>query len=477
MVFSSLEFLLAFLPITLILYFIVPLRWRNAVLLAVSLVFYGWGEPVYVFLMCATIAIDYAAGFVVDRYKKRGDMRSAKAAMIVSIALNLAVLAFFKYWDFIAEALRVVPFLSGLPTLGLGLPIGISFYTFQSLSYVIDVYRGDGAVQKNLAAFGAYVTLFPQLIAGPIVRYRDVDDQLRSREHSTALFASGIRTFTAGLAKKVLIANQAGALWSAYAAVPTDSRTVLGAWFGIICYTMQIYFDFSGYSDMAIGLGKMFGFRFLENFNYPYIARSVTDFWRRWHISLSSWFREYVYIPLGGSRNDRRWKTYRNLLVVWFLTGLWHGANWNFILWGLYYFVILAAEKAFMLKALERAPRFVGHIYSLVIILFGWLIFVFDGSGAGLSFSDGVAYLGNMFGAGVTGFADATSVYDALRNLPFLAVAALACTPLPKRAFYALWEKRGRFRPVSAVLCILLFLVCIAYLVASKFNPFLYYRF
>ncbi len=466
MVFSSLEFLLAFLPVTLILYFFVPLKLRNIVLLIVSLIFYGWGEPIYVFLMMFTIAVDYVCGYFVDKW--RGQRRS-RNMLIFSVIINLAILGFFKYYDFFVTNLSLIPGIS-IPPLNLGLPIGISFYTFQSLSYVIDVYRMDARVQKNIASFGAYVTLYPQLIAGPIVRYQDVDDQLREREHSVALFASGIRTFTAGMCKKILFANTAGALWTHFSSIPTDQRTVLGAWIGIICYTFQIYFDFSGYSDMAIGLGKMLGFRFLENFNYPYISKSITEFWRRWHISLSTWFREYVYIPLGGNRVGKL-KLYRNLFVVWFLTGFWHGASWNYILWGIYYFILLVIEKTFLLKVLEKLPSFVQHIYSLFFILFGWLLFVSEDLGAGF------VYLGNMFGVGTYAIADSGVIFDIVRNLLFFAILVIAATPLPKKIFYKLYDKSNGIRVLTSAVTVILLVVTIAYLVDSSFNPFLYFRF
>ena len=398
MVFSSLEFLLMFLTITLLVYFIVPLKIRNIVLLIVSLIFYGWGEPVYVFLMIFTIAVDYIFGLLVERNLKKDDRKRAKTCLVLSIVINLSILGFFKYYDFFVSNLRLIPGLSGLPLLGLSLPIGISFYTFQALSYVIDVYRGDTSAQHNAAAFGAYVTLYPQLIAGPIVRYKDVDDQLTEREHSVPLFADGVRTFAAGMGKKVLLANMAGQLWEYFKATPTGERTVVGAWLGMLCYTFQIYFDFSGYSDMAIGLGKMIGFRFLENFNYPYISKSITEFWRRWHISLGTWFREYVYIPLGGNRCSRA-KNLRNIFIVWFLTGFWHGASWNYILWGLYYFVLLMIEKTFLLEKLKKAPAVVSHIYTMFFVVIGWLLFVFE------DLSTGVVWLGNMFGVGVSGVA------------------------------------------------------------------------
>ena len=470
MVFSSLEFLLMFLTITLLVYFIVPLKIRNIVLLIVSLIFYGWGEPVYVFLMIFTIAVDYIFGLLVERNLKKDDRKRAETCLVLSIVINLSILGFFKYYDFFVSNLRLIPGLSGLPLLGLSLPIGISFYTFQALSYVIDVYRGDTGAQHNAAAFGAYVTLYPQLIAGPIVRYKDVDDQLTEREHSVPLFADGVRTFAAGMGKKVLLANMAGQLWEYFKATPTDERTVVGAWLGMLCYTFQIYFDFSGYSDMAIGLGKMIGFRFLENFNYPYISKSITEFWRRWHISLGTWFREYVYIPLGGNRCSRA-KNLRNIFIVWFLTGFWHGASWNYILWGLYYFVLLMIEKTFLLEKLKKAPAVVSHIYTMFFVVIGWLLFVFE------DLSTGVVWLGNMFGVGVSGVASGSDVYNLLRNLIFFAILVVACTPLPKKLWKKFTDSSAAVKTISAVGCTLMLLLCMAYLVDSTFNPFLYFRF
>ena len=467
MLFSSLEFLFLYLPIVLAIYFTVPLRWRNAVLLAVSLVFYGWGEPLYVFLMIFTVAVDYFFGILVGKW--RSDKRG-KAALITAIVINLGILAFFKYCDFFIVNLARIPFLSGLEPVGIEMPIGISFYTFQSLSYVIDVYRGDTVYQKDPVSFGAYVTLFPQLIAGPIVRYRDVDDQLTERHHSLSLAASGVRTFICGLCKKVLLANTAGALWAAASAVPDAERTVVGAWMGIFWYSVQIYFDFSGYSDMAIGLGKILGFRFLENFNYPYISKSITEFWRRWHISLSSWFREYVYIPLGGNRKGTA-RTYLNLFIVWFLTGFWHGSDWNFILWGLYYFLILTLEKAFFGKLLKKLPSFVGHIYTVILVMIGWLLFVSEGGAAGLP------YLASMFSSGA-GFISRYDVYELARNAVFAILAVIGATPLPKRLYMSVFERNSRaVSVVTAFASLGLFILCVAFLASSSFNPFLYWNF
>lgn len=466
MVFSSLEFIFVFLASVLAVYYLVPPKARNIVLLLFSLVFYGWGEPVYVFLMIATITVDYICGYIIGRDLDSKPKR-AKVTLIVSIVINLALLGVFKYYDFFAGTLNSLLGRGVFPTLGLTLPIGISFYTFQALSYVIDVYRRDARVQKNIAAFGTYVTLFPQLIAGPIVRYADVDDQLRERTHSLTLFASGCRTFICGLAKKILLANAAGAMWNSLSAAAEPDA--LGAWLAIVFYTFQIYFDFSGYSDMAIGLGKMFGFSFRENFYYPYVSESITEFWRRWHISLSTWFREYVYIPLGGNRRGVG-RTYFNMFCVWLLTGLWHGASWNFVLWGLYYFALLVIEKTFLLRLLERAPKFLRHIYSMAAVIFGWLLFVIeDVSSIG-------AYLSRMFG-GTGVFATQITVYELVRNLVFLAILILASTPAPKKLWYKLYSKGTPWRIVQSVVCAIAFVLCIAYLVDSSYNPFLYFRF
>ena len=466
MVFSSLEFIFVFLASVLAVYYLVPPKARNIVLLLFSLVFYGWGEPVYVFLMIATITVDYICGYIIGRDLDSKPKR-AKVTLIVSIVINLALLGVFKYYDFFAGTLNSLLGRGVFPTLGLTLPIGISFYTFQALSYVIDVYRRDARVQKNIAAFGTYVTLFPQLIAGPIVRYADVDDQLRERTHSLTLFASGCRTFICGLAKKILLANAAGAMWNSLSAAAEPDA--LGAWLAIVFYTFQIYFDFSGYSDMAIGLGKMFGFSFRENFYYPYVSESITEFWRRWHISLSTWFREYVYIPLGGNRKGVG-RTYFNLFCVWLLTGLWHGASWNFVLWGLYYFALLVIEKTFLLRLLERAPKFLRHIYSMAAVIFGGLLFVIeDVSSIG-------AYLSRMFG-GTGVFATQITVYELVRNLVFLAILILASTPAPKKLWYKLYSKGTPWRIVQSVVCAIAFVLCIAYLVDSSYNPFLYFRF
>ena len=473
MIFASLEFIFLFFPLSILAYFLVPksqLKWRNLVLLLVSLMFYGWGEPIYVFLMIFSISFDYIYGYFVAKYKLLGNDKIARRFVAASMITNISVLGFFKYADFIIENLRFIPALSGLEPLGLALPIGISFYTFQTMSYTIDIYRGDAQVQKNIVSFGAFVAMFPQLVAGPIVRYQHIDEQLRERDESIAMFASGTRTFLAGLGKKIFLANVAGEMWEFFRDVPIDERTVVGAWIGLICFAFQIYFDFSGYSDMAIGTAKMFGFRFLENFNYPYISRSITEFWRRWHISLSMWFRDYLYFPLGGSRCSR-FKNLRNLLIVWLVTGLWHGASWNYVLWGLYYFILLLIERAFLLKVLEKLPRALRHVYTLFFVLFGWLLFVFE------DLSAGVVHLGNMFGAGTSAFISQANIYDITRSLLFLAICVLASTPLPKALFYRFY---GRYQSVKLAAfaggaAVLIFAV--AYLVSDAFNPFLYFRF
>ncbi len=468
MVFSSLEFLFLYFAAVLILYFATPVKYRNWTLFLVSLLFYGWGEPRYVLLMLLTIAADYGFGLLVGRYRERR-VRLTKWILAAAVAANLLILGYFKYYNFFIDSVTAV---TGIPLKAaeIALPVGISFYTFQALSYVIDVYRADAPPQRDFVAFGTYVTLFPQLIAGPIVRYKDVDDQLRVRTHSVSLFASGVRTFTAGLAKKVLLANAAGEIWADISAAPEVS--VLSAWLGILLYTFQIYFDFSGYSDMAIGLGKMMGFSFKENFYYPYTAVSVTDFWRRWHISLSTWFREYVYIPLGGNRCGKGRQMF-NLLVVWLCTGFWHGASWNFVLWGLYYFILQAMEKLFLGKILQKLPRFMGRIYTGIAVVFGWLLFVFE------DFSLGLRYLCALFGGGhAVGLYDGAGLLTLSSAAVLLIIMAVAATPYPKNLFYKLWEKAdGITRTVSTVLCAAGLLLSVSALVNSSFNPFLYFRF
>ena len=467
MVFSSPYFLFLYLPIVLLVYYLTPLKARNAVLLVFNLIFYAWGEPVYILIMFASIAIDYTHGMLVERCKRRGNDRAARRAVASSVIFNLALLFFFKYWDFVAGSLAAIglPF---MPRLGLSLPIGISFYTFQTMSYTIDVYRGDAGVQKNLINFGTFVTLFPQLIAGPIIKYKDLGDQIDHRPHSPEQFASGVQVFVVGLAKKVLLANNLGLLWDAYKALPAAELTTAGAWLGVAAFTFQLYFDFSGYSDMAVGLGRMLGFEFMRNFNYPYISRSITEFWRRWHISLSTWFREYLYIPLGGNRCSKgRWVL--NLFLVWAATGIWHGASWNFVLWGLYFWVLLLVEKFVLLRWLKRAPGAVGHLYTLFFVLVSWTIFAIE------DFGQLGEYLKVMFGLGGVPLIDGAFKYYAANYLPVLCISALAATPLGAAVYRRLNVRTAHI--LGAVLILAGLLLCTAYLVDGTYNPFLYFRF
>ncbi len=467
MVFSSVLFLFQYLPLVLLCYYLTPLRWRNLTLLALNLVFYAWGEPVYIVIMFASTAIDYTHGMLVDKCKRRGNDRGARLAVCSSVFFNLALLFFFKYWDFIAGSLASLglPF---MPRLGLSLPIGISFYTFQTMSYTIDVYRGDAKAQRSILNFGTFVTLFPQLIAGPIIKYKDLGDQIDHRDHPVERFASGVQTFVVGLGKKVLLANNLGMLWDAYKALPVSELTTAGAWLGILAFSFQLYFDFSGYSDMAVGLGRMLGFEFGKNFDYPYISRSLTEFWRRWHISLGSWFREYLYIPLGGNRVSRP-RLLLNLMIVWAATGIWHGASWNFLLWGLYYGLLLVVEKFFLSALMERWPNWLRHIYALFFIAIGWALFAVE------DFSHLGPYLSAMLGFARGGLADGAFLYYLRSYLPTLVIAGIASTPLAKNA----WDRLGE-KPRMILLPLLLLsglLLCTCYLVDATYNPFLYFRF
>ena len=464
MVFSTPLFLFYYIPLILLVYYLTPVRLRNLVLLAASLFFYYWGEQGYTVIMLLSIGIDYVHGLVVAHCKQKGNDLGARLAVASSVIFNLAILFFFKYWDFVARSLQAAG-MDFMPILNISLPIGISFYTFQTMSYTIDVYRGDSKVQKNIIHFGTFVTLFPQLIAGPIIKYKDLDDQLGSRTHSIERFASGVRRFVAGLAKKLLLANNLGQLWDACKAAPAGSLSVAGAWLGVIAFAFQIYFDFSGYSDMAIGLGRLFGFEFMENFNYPYISKSITEFWRRWHISLSTWFREYLYIPLGGNRCNRgRWLL--NLLLVWSATGIWHGASWNYLFWGLYFFGLLVLEKLLLGKWLRKLPNAVQHLYVIILVLISWAIFALEDPQA-LG-----AYLRIMAGLGGTPLMDGQAVYYLRSFLPILIVAAIGSTPLPAN----LWN-RMESRTIRLIVLAAGMILCTAYVVASTYNPFLYFRF
>ena len=457
MVFSSIVFLTRFLPLVLIVYFLVPgcmkNTWRNLVLFVFSLAFYAWGEPVYIWLMLFSTIVDYVNGGLAGYFMNRQRRGIAKIFVGLSVVINLSLLALFKYAGKYA------------------LPIGISFYTFQSMSYTIDVYRGKAKAEKNPINFGAYISLFPQLIAGPIVRYSDIAKQLRQRTVQMERIRYGVVRFACGLGKKVLIANQAGEIFATVTGYHASGMTTLSAWFGILAFMFQIYFDFSGYSDMAIGLMAIFGFEIPENFDHPYESKSITEFWRRWHISLGSWFKEYVYIPLGGSKKGMG-RTFFNIFVVWFLTGLWHGASVNFVLWGLYFCFFLIMEKTWLLKALHKLPRAVSHIYALLVIYFGWLLFAWE------DIHGHRVYLKAMAGIGSGGLISRESLYLLVSNIGILFIMVVGCTSLPKRLVTKCMKKDG----IATSLCMSIYvagilLLSIAYLVNGTYNPFLYFRF
>ena len=463
MYFSSLIFMFLYLPAVLAVYYITPRRFRNAFLLIVNLIFYGWGEPIFILVMFVSIITNYIFGLLIE--KNRANERLSKAFVILSVIISLGLLGVFKYAGFVNELLRSLPFMSFLPKIAIPLPIGISFYTFQTMSYTIDVYRHETKAQKSLITFGTYVSFFPQLIAGPIVRYKDVEKQLMYRRESIDKFASGIRRFCVGLAKKVLIANQMGLMWDSMRPLQ-DNLGWAGAWIGIIAYAFQIYFDFSGYSDMAIGLGRMFGFEFVENFNYPYISKSITEFWRRWHISLSTWFRDYLYIPLGGNRCKPARHIF-NMLAVWALTGLWHGASLNFLIWGLYYFILLILEKYIYGGLLKKLPSFVRHIYALFFIIIGWAIFIFTDS------DELFNYIGFMFSGQFIGH-DALSI--TISYAPLLVIAAAASLPIWKN-LYAKIRDTKITGMLELIFVAAILILCTASLVSDSYNPFLYFRF
>ncbi|MBP3475255.1 MAG: MBOAT family protein [Lachnospiraceae bacterium] len=473
MVFSSLLFLFRFLPAVLLVYYIVPHALRNFVLLIFSLIFYAWGEPVYIILMLVSIFISYTGGILIDCFTKMGRRKAAGITMIISCIVSLSMLAFFKYSDFVIETANNLTG-AGIAMLQIALPIGISFYTFQTISYTIDVYRGEAAVQKNLISFGAYVSMFPQLIAGPIVQYKTIDTQLRTRKETMEQYAEGVRRFMIGLGKKVLLANNAGALWDTIQTMNYSDVPVLTAWMGLTAYTFQIYFDFSAYSDMAVGLGHMFGFRFPENFNYPYLSKSITEFWRRWHISLGTWFREYVYIPLGGNRVNK-WKHIRNIFIVWLLTGIWHGASWNFVIWGVYYGALLLAEKFIFGKHLKKLPVVCGHIYCMFFVMLGWNLFVFEDMGQGM------AFLKALFGIYGQGIGNKETVYLLYNHVFLLVLCILGSTHLPQdigRGVCARLSGRNVMQPlVENVFYAGIFILSVAWLVDATYNPFLYFRF
>lgn len=465
MLFSSITFLYYFLPCVCILYFAVPTKYKNIVLLISSLLFYFYGEPIYILVMLAAILSAYIHGILIDKYRKHKTI-----FLISSITLSLGALGLFKYSDFVITNVNHL-FQSNIKLLNLALPIGISFYTFQILSYIIDVYNEKVPVQKNIIKLATYVALFPQLIAGPIVRYIDVEKELTKREHSFEKVALGIRRFCIGLSKKVLIANQLGELCQVF--LQANEKSVVFYWMYGIAFSLQIYFDFSAYSDMAIGLGRMFGFHFLENFNYPYISKSITEFWRRWHISLGSWFRDYVYIPQGGNRKGKI-KLLRNILIVWMLTGLWHGANWTFIAWGLLFGILLIIEKMFLLERLEKMPNLLRHIYVLWMVMISFILFNANHIG------EAIKQIGGLFGINGEPFINSYTVYYLKSYMIILVIAIVGATPFLKNKINQLKEK-SRIRKILNMLepitLILMVIVVTAYLVDNSYNPFLYFRF
>ena len=460
-----------FLPLCIALYFAVPRKLKNLVLLIFSLVFYAWGEPKYVLIMLASITVAFVTGIFADksRYKEKAELK-ARLSMIIAIVWNLGFLFFFKYTNlFIKTANDIGGF--GIKALEIALPIGISFYSFQTLSYVIDVYKGEVKAQRNILNLATYVALFPQLIAGPIVRYQTIEEQLTKRKESFELFSAGVKRFTYGLAKKVILANAAGALFEELSAMSNDKLSVLAAWLGIIAYTFQIFFDFSGYSDMAIGLGKMFGFEFLENFDYPYISKSITEFWRRWHISLSTWFRDYVYIPLGGNRKGKGRQVF-NIMLVWALTGFWHGASWNFMGWGIYFGILLLLEKFIWGKALQKTPSAVQHIYAMFFVVIGWALFAYDDTERLIN------NLKNMFGLNGLPIINDMTVSKMLGFAVTFVILIIASTPLCRWLGTKIKAKSvAAFDVVQTLSIPVLLILSAAYLVSSSYNPFLYFRF
>ncbi|MCR4717402.1 MAG: MBOAT family protein [Lachnospiraceae bacterium] len=478
MVFSSVVFLFVFLPVVLAIYFILvsvkaPRNLTNAWLFFMSLIFYAWGEPIYVFLMIGSTIVAYVAGLFIGKYKELGDIKKARLSLGIAIFIHVGALVIFKYTDFILANINSV-FKTSIKLPELALPIGISFYTFQILSYLIDAYWGKVAVQKNWLKLATYVALFPQLIAGPIVRYETVENELSLRVESVDLFAEGAKRFVIGLGKKVLIANTVGELYTRVHALNADNQSVVLLWLASIAFTFQIYYDFSGYSDMAIGLGKMFGFNFLENFNYPYISDSITEFWRRWHISLSSWFKDYIYIPLGGNRVGA-FKQYRNIFIVWLLTGIWHGAAWTFVTWGLYFCVLLIIEKVFLLNLLKKLPKFVRMVYAMFLVVISWTVF------AANDMAEFFVTLKGMFGFGDIAFFNGRTAEAIGSYLLLFIIAAIGATPLPKKLYdkyiVSVEDKNVIFKIVQICFITLVFVISIAYLVSASFNPFLYFRF
>jgi alginate O-acetyltransferase complex protein AlgI len=472
MVFSNLVFLFLFLPVTLLLYYISPRVLKNVVLLIASLVFYAWGEPKYILVMLFSIFMNYLFGVAIAQANGSG---WKKAAITLAIVFNLGLLGFFKYSDLLIQLVNEA-LGTKIAYLHLDLPIGISFFTFHAMSYIIDVYRNQAKVQRSIFDLSLYITLFPQLVAGPIIRYNTLENPLHNRTHSVDKFAEGIRRFLIGLAKKVLIANEMGKVADYVFGLNADHLTTSMAWLGIVAYTLQIYFDFSGYSDMAIGLGKMFGFDFEENFNYPYISRTVSEFWRRWHISLGSWFRDYVYIPLGGNRVSK-WRLYINLLIVWSLTGFWHGASWTFLAWGLYFGVWIVLERLFLANVLERLPRVISHVYLLVIVMFGWVFFRAD------DFHFASQYIHALVGFGAGGYGAGYALFELSNVAHVMIFAVIGSTPiLPylNRVIgqkWPAWHTSSVFALGRISVLMVLFMIVVMMLVNSTYNPFIYFRF
>ena len=459
MYFSSLLFLFVFLPIVLAVYYIVPRKFRNAFLLLANLVFYGWGEPVFILIMIVSVVSNYIFGLLIEKY--RDNQKRKKTFLVLSLVISLGLLAVFKYTGFVTDILRAIPPFSFMPKINLPLPIGISFYTFQTLSYTIDVYRGDTKAQKSLVSFGTYVSFFPQLIAGPIVRYQDIENQLNGRTPDADDFREGIPMFVKGFFKKVVLANVIGSLHTQILAMGMSNISAMTAWLGALAYTLQIFNDFSGYSDMAIGLGRMLGFEFPKNFDRPYASGSVTEFWRRWHISLGTWFREYVYIPLGGNRKGVK-RQIINLLIVWALTGLWHGAAWNFVIWGLYYGILLIFEKFVYVHLQKRLPKFLNVVITFIVVIIGWVFFFSN------NMTEAVSYLKAMFGQSGCSH-DGMGGFLLLNNLVMIILAWI-----PSVFDFKEGKKKS---PLKWVLCIMVFLITIAFLVSESYNPFLYFRF
>ena len=469
MVFSSMTFLFGFLPIVLLIYYISPKKVKNLIIMISGILFYAWGEPLYVFVMLLTILVDYFAGLLMDRFDAFPKRRLA--TLIVSVVLNLGFLCVFKYGSFLIQNINA---LLGTEIFDpqLPLPIGISFYTFQAMSYIIDLYRRSIRVQKSIINFTGYVTLFPQLIAGPIVRYSDVEEEINEREISMSKTADGISIFIRGLAKKLILANNIGAVWTLVKGMDYQTLPVLTAWIGILAFTFQIYYDFSGYSDMAIGLGKMLGFDFPANFNHPYLSKSVSEFWRRWHMTLGSWFLSYVYIPLGGNRVGKL-RLVRNTLIVWMLTGLWHGASWNFVLWGLYFGVLILLEKLFLGKLLQKLPSVVQWLYAFLLVVFGWVLFEMT------SLSSIGSFFGALFGVNGAALFDRQSIYLFLSNILLFIVCAFCSTNVSRRIYHFVRDKWAIWcaNAMRLGLDVVLFAVSICYVVTSTYNPFLYFNF